>query len=195
MNKLNKDIKIIKDSYPIKTSFNFIEDDEERYNKLSIICFAIFLAVLVIFTKFGVIDTLSKTSALQANYSSVESTNNSLKEQLTDYDEIAKKYNEIAGDFLTENEVNSLNRDTIIKMLDESVFPYVDITNFTASGNQISIFTDETDLNTVSKVLEILQDDERTSYVSISRTLSNSDNNERVTADIEIVIKNMEGSN
>lgn len=150
---------------------------------------------MVIFTKFGVIDTLSKTSALQANYSSVESTNNSLKEQLTDYDEIAKKYNEIAGDFLTENEVNSLNRDTIIKMLDESVFPYVDITNFTASGNQISIFTDETDLNTVSKVLEILQDDERTSYVSIFRTLSNSDNNERVTADIEIVIKNMEGSN
>lgn len=193
--KLNKEIKLSKDVYPSKRTFNFIKDTEARQNKISLIVFGIFLVALVLFTKFGVIDTLSKTSALQSSYNSVKSTNDSLNEQLANYDEVAEKYNEMVGDFLTENEANSLNRDTIIDMLDEDVLPYVSITSFSVSGNQVSVFTGVTDLATVSNVLNILQNDSRTSYVSISRTLADSSNSERVTADIEIVVKDMEGSN
>lgn len=193
--KLNKEIKLSKDVYPSKRTFNFIKDTEARQNKISLIVFGIFLVALVLFTKFGVIDTLSKTSALQSSYNSVKSANDSLNEQLANYDEVTEKYNEMVGDFLTENEANSLNRDTIIDMLDEDVLPYVSITSFSVSGNQVSVFTGVTDLATVSNVLNILQNDSRTSYVSISRTLADSSNSERVTADIEIVVKDMEGSN
>lgn len=193
--KLNKEIKLSKDVYPFKRSFNFIKDTEAKQNKISLIAFGIFLVALLAFTKFGVIDTLSKTSALEANYNSVKSTNDTLNEQLSNYDEVSEKYNEMVGDFLTETEANSLNRDVIIKMLDEDILPYVDITNFQISGNQVSVYTGVTSLDTVSNVLNILQNDSRTSYVSISRTLADSSNSEQVTADIEITVKDMEGSN
>lgn len=193
--KLNKEIKLSKDVYPSKRSMNFIIDNEAKYNKISLICFGIFLVALLAFTKFGVIDTLNKTSKLQSDYNSVSSTNDSLNEQLANYDEVSEKYNEIVGDFLTETEANSLNRTDIIAMLDEDILPYVDITNFTVSGNQISVFTGVTDLDTVSRILNILQNDARTSYVTISRTLADSDNTNQVTADIEITYKDMEGSN
>lgn len=188
-NALSKEIKLTKDVYPSKRSMNFISDNEAKYNKISLIVFIVFILGLLAFTKFGVLDTLSKTNALESNYSSYQSTIDSLNEQLANYDEINTKYNELVGDFLTESEANSLNRMDIIDMLDEDVMPYVDITNFSVSGNQISVYTGVTDLNTVSKVLGILQNDDRTSYVTISRTLADSDNNEKVTADIEITYK------
>lgn len=185
-NVLSKEIKLNKDVYPTKRSMNFIVDNEAKYNKISLVVFIIFMLGLLAFTKFGVIDTLTKTSALESNYNSYQSSIDSLNEQLSKYDEVNEKYNELVGDFLTESEANSLNRMDIIDMLDDDVLPYVDITNFSVSGNQISVYTDVTDLNTVSKVLGILQNDDRTSYVTISRTLADSSNDQLVTADIEI---------
>lgn len=185
-NVLSKEIKLNKDVYPSKRSMNFIVDNEAKYNKISLVVFIIFMLGLLAFTKFGVIDTLTKTSALESNYNSYQSSIDSLNEQLSKYDEVNEKYNELVGDFLTESEANSLNRMDIIDMLDDDVLPYVDITNFSVSGNQISVYTDVTDLNTVSKVLGILQNDDRTSYVTISRTLADSSNDQLVTADIEI---------
>lgn len=193
-NKLNKEIKLVKDVYPSKRSMNFIVDNEAKYNKLSVIVFGVFIVVLLAFTKFGVIDTLTKTSALESNYNTYQSQIDTLNEQLSNYDEVSEKYNEIVGDFLTESEANSLNRMDIIDMLEKDVMSYVDITNFSVSGNQISVYTGVTDLNTVSRVLNVLQSDSRTSYVSISRTIANSDNSELVTADIEITYKDMEES-
>lgn len=191
---LSKEIKLTKDVYPTKRSLNFIVDKEAKYNKISIIVFGLFIIGLLAFTKFGVIDTLSKTSSLESDYNSYQSQIDTLNEQLSNYDEVSEKYNEMVGDFLTETEANSLNRMDIIDMLESDVLPYVDITNFTVSGNQISVYTGVTDLSTVSRVLGILQNDSRTSYVSISRTLADSDNSERVTADIEITYKDMEES-
>lgn len=192
-NKLNKEIKLTKDVYPTKRSINFIKDDEAKQNKISLITFIVFILVLGLFTKFGVLDTISKTNKLESDYNSQQATINSLNEQLASYDELNEKYNEMIGDFLTEDEANSLNRMDIIALLDEDIMPYVDITNFSISGNQISVYTGVTDLNTVSQVLNILQNDSRTSYVSISRTLADSDDSSQVTADIEITYKDMEG--
>lgn len=192
---LSKKIKIGKDSYPTKTSMNFIVDEEAKTNKASLILFGIFLVALVLFTKFGVIDTLSKTNELQSNYTSAESQNETLSESLKDYDQVQEKYNEMIGDFLNEDEANSLNRNDIIAMLDEDVLPSVSITNFSITGNQVSVYTGVTDLNTVSKVLAILQNDERTEYVTVSRTLADSDDESKVTADIEITYQNIEGGN
>ena len=82
-----------------------------------------------------------------------------------------------------------------MRMIDEDVLPYVDITNFSISGNTISVYTGVTDLNTVSRVVSILQDDSRTQYVTVNRALADSEDNSKVTADIEITCVNLEGGN
>lgn len=190
---LSKEIKLGKDVYPSKKTMNFIVDENAKKNKASIILFCIFLVGLVFFTKFGVIDSLTKTSSLENNYKSYENEINALQAELSDYDEVEEKYNELVGDFLTDEEVNSLNRTDIIDMIDDDILPYVDVTNISISGNEVSVYTGVTDLNTVSKVLSVLQNDERTEYVTVSRTLADSSNTDLVTADIEITYKDLEG--
>ncbi len=192
-NVLTKEITLKKENYPTKRTMNFVVDKETQNNKISLICFGVFLVLLALFTKFGVIDSLSKTSALESNYNSSNSALSALREELKDYDEVEEKYNTLVGSFLTDEEKSSLNRTDLIRMIDEDVLPYVDITNFSISGNTISVYTGVTDLNTISRVVTILQDDSRTQYVTVNRALANAEDSTKVTADIEITCVNLEG--
>lgn len=190
---LKKDIKVGKDSYPTKTTMNFIVDEQAKVNKISVIVFIFFLVLLALFTKFGVIDTLSKTSDLQSNYNSYQAQISDLTNQLKDYDEVEEKYNAMVGTYLNEDEASSVYQSDIVSLIDEDVMPYVSVTNYTISGNEITVYTGVTNLNTVSTVLAKLQADERTDYVTISRTLADSTDTNKVTADIQITYGNSEG--
>lgn len=192
---LSKDISLGLDSYPKKRTMNFVVDKEEKTNKIAVVCFGVFLVALLLFTKFGVIDTLSKTSALESNYNSSNAQLNELRAALSDYSEVEEKYNSLVGSFLTDEEKSSLNRTDIIRMLDQDVFAYVDVTSFSITGNTISIYTGVTDLNTVSRVVSVLQNDSRTEYVTVNRTLADSEDSSRITADIEVTCTNLEGGN
>ncbi len=194
-NLLSKDIKISKDSYPSKKTMNFISDKQSKTNKLSIVIFVFFMILLLIFTKFFVIDTVSKTNDLISAYNANKSELNSLNEKLNDYEEVEEKYNELVGVFLNDDEKNCLNRTDIIKLLDDDVLPYVEITNFTISSNSVNVYTGVCSLNTISNVLSILQNDDRTHYVTINRTVADSEDNSLVSAEILITFADLEGGN
>ncbi len=194
-NLLSKDIKINKDVYPSKKTMNFISDKQSKTNKLSIVIFVVFMVLLLIFTKFFVIDTVSKTNDLISAYNANKSELNSLNEKLSDYEQVEEKYNELVGVFLNDDEKNCLNRTDIIKLLDDDVLPYVEITNFTISSNSVNVYTGVCSLNTISNVLSILQNDDRTHYVTINRTVADSEDNSLVSAEILITFADLEGGN
>lgn len=195
-NLLSRDIKISKkESFPSKKTMNFVSDKQAKTNKLSIVIFVIFLVLLLIFTKFFVIDSISKTNDLISAYNANQSQLDALNEQLSDYEEIETKYNELVGVFLNDNEKNCLNRTDIIKLLDDDVLPYVDITNYTVSSNQVNVYTGVSSLSTISNVLDILQKDDRTHYVTINRTVADSEDNSLVSAEILITFADLEGGN
>ncbi len=191
---LSKEVKLKKVTYPTKKTMNFVEDVEAKNNKKSLILFGIFLVLLVLFTKFGVIDTLSKISKLESTYNASMEQINILNEELEDYDSVEEKYNSLVGSFLSDSEKYCLNRPDILKMIDENILPHVSITNIVISGEKINVYTSLTDLNTVSKVVDILQKDERTTYVTVLSTVADSDDSGKVSATIEITCKN-EGGN
>ncbi len=190
---LTKEITLKKENYPTKRTMNFVVDKEAQNNKVSLICFGIFLVFLVLFTKFGVIDSITKTNILESNYNSSNSALNTLREELSDYDEVEEQYDTLVGSFLTDEEKSSLNRLDLVRMIDEDVLPYVDVTNFNITGNTITVYTGVTDLNTISRVVTILQEDSRTQYVTVNRALAKNEESTKVTADIEITCVNLEG--
>ncbi len=190
---LTKEITLKKENYPTKRTMNFVVDKEAQNNKISLICFGIFLVFLVLFTKFGVIDSITKTNILESNYNSSNSALNTLREELSDYDEVEEQYDTLVGSFLTDEEKSSLNRLDLVRMIDEDVLPYVDVTNFSITGNTITVYTGVTDLNTISRVVTILQEDSRTQYVTVNRALAKTEESTKVTADIEITCVNLEG--
>lgn len=191
---LSKDVSLKKNTYPSKKTMNFVENNEVKNNRTALIVFGVFLVFLVLFTKFGVIDRISETNALMSQYQTNSKQLDALKEELKDYDAIEEKYNALVGSFLSEGERNCLNRTDLLKMVDEDILPQVSVANISISDNKMSIYTSLTDLNTISRVVDILQKDERTSYVTVSSTVSDSEDSSKVSATIEITCQN-EGGN
>lgn len=190
---LSKEIKIKKDKYPTKRTMNFVEDKEASSNRKTVIIFAVFMIFLCLFTKFGVIDFLNKTSQLEADYNAGNAQIAELQEKLKDYSSVEEQYNSMVGSFLSDGEKYSLNRPEILKMVDEDILPIVSISGITINNENVSVYTGLADLNTISRVVDVLEKDERTDYVTVSRTVADGNDTGLVSATIEITCKNDEG--
>ena len=177
---LSKEIslKSKKGSYPTKTSMNFIKEDVSENKTVLTVCSVLF-AVFVL-------DPLTKMSKLESDYNALQSQIQALQADTADFNEVKARYNDLVGSFLTEDEKNSLNRTDVLNMIDQDIRSSVDVSSIRIHGNQISVYTAETDLSTVSHVISVLQSDERNDYVTVTTTSSNSSNSTAVTADIEI---------
>ena len=182
--KVNK--KGLSLSYPSKKTVNFVEDNTGKYNKISIIGFVIFMIALVIFTKFGVIDTLSKINSLESTYNSTMSTINEYNQKLSSYSEIEAKYNDLVGNYLTESEQLSTSRVQIINMLNKDFDGFDNIVNYTISGQNVTVYTSPMTLADVSKYLNVLQNDSSIIYATCKRTIYDSNDSSLVHGEFEI---------
>ena len=177
------------DTYPTKTSINFIDDTQEKVDRTALIIFPIFLILLVLFVKFMVIDPLAEVNAAEREYRQYETQLKALNAQLTDYDQVEAEYSEIVGDYLTETERSFLDRSEMLDMIEDDVFPYVEIQSIQVSGNIIRITTGTTNLDTVSSIVDKLLNDGRNSDVKVKTAKSDSQYNDSVTATMEITFQ------
>ncbi len=191
---LSKEVKLKKETFPKKKTMNFVVDSEAKTNRYSLIGFGIFIVLLILFTKFCVIDVIYKTNEIQSQYNTSNEQMDALNQQLKNYNVVEEKYNAMIGTFLTDSEKLCMNRTDLLKMVDEDILPYVSVTNISITNESISAYTGLTDLNTISKVVDLLQKDARTTYATVSRTTADSEDSSKVSATIEITCQT-EGGN
>ncbi len=191
---LSKEVKLKKETFPKKKTMNFVVDSEAKTNRYSLIGFGIFIVLLILFTKFCVIDVIYKTNEIQSQYNTSNEQMDALNQQLKNYNVVEEKYNAMIGTFLTDSEKLCMNRTDLLKMVDEDILPYVSVTNISITNESISVYTGLTDLNTISKVVDLLQKDARTTYATVSRTTADSEDSSKVSATIEITCQT-EGGN
>ncbi|MDD6258197.1 MAG: hypothetical protein PUA69_02960 [Erysipelotrichaceae bacterium] len=174
--------------YPSKTTMNFIpEADRNSRNGVNIVWFVVFLLCLGVFVKFMVIDQLQKVNEQEAQYNEMQAEISQLTSDNKDDKDLEAQYNDIVGSFLNDDERNSMNRSEMLKMIDDDIVPHVSVKSVSVTGNQITVTTGTTNLNTVSEIISILQKDDRNGYVTVTTTsASDSDQSDLVNAEIVI---------
>lgn len=196
-NILKKEIHPVKVHYPTKKVMNFVYDEQAKTDRHAIVIFVIFLLFLALFTKLFVIDPLNKVNQLESSYRQMADQVKQYQDSLGDYDTVKAAYDDKAGSFLTDEEKQDLNRTQILDMIQEDIAPYVGVTSIKISGAQVSVFTGDTTLDTVSGMIARLQADARNGYVTVTTTSgSDQSDNDLVQADIEITYGSVtEGGN
>lgn len=180
-------------NYPKKKNINFIVDNTEKYNKISIFCFVIFMIFLVFFTKFAVIDTLSAVNKLESNYNSVLSQIEAYNAKMSDYDEVETRYNDLVGDFLTYDEQLSTSRSQIINMIDGDIgFEHVE--NYTIDGQTIIVYTTAMSIKDVTSILNVLQADSNVSFATCKSTIYDKNDESLVHGEFEIIYNTIGGN-
>lgn len=181
-------------TYPKKKTINFVVDNTEKYNKISLVCFGLFLIVLVLFTKFAVIDTLSAINKMESEYNSYLSQIEAYNAKMSDYDEVEARYNDLVGDYLTNSEQVSTSRMQIINMIKKDFGGFNHIINYTIDGENVIAYTTAMSLKEVTNILETLQNDPNVSFATCKKTIYDDKDSSLVHGEFEIIYDTIGGN-
>lgn len=164
--------------YPDKEVINFIgSDNRKKSDGKALVIFTLFMAALLVFIYFGVIKQLDRIDEAETIYKEAKITLDEYKTKNEELAGVAEEYNARVEMYYTDEESQYSNRKEIIDMLNEDVLPYLDDLSVVVSAdNQISIYANQADFESVSMVLDILKDDDRIYYVNV--TTSNQQSSE-----------------
>jgi hypothetical protein len=176
MSPLNKEIhlgKARKD--PEKTSINLLYvEDRSRQNKTAIALFAVYLVLLFFFTRFGVIGQLQRISAMESEYSTLQSQVDALKNSNAGYDAVRAEYSHYGNGYLNDDEKAQQDRMKILDVIEDKLLPSDALQDITITQNTATLTINSEKLKNVSEIVADLESDPIVSYVTVTQSTGNA---------------------
>ncbi len=176
-----------KNQYPSKFEINFVSDQKEKQSRALAGIIVVLLIILALFVKFGIIDQIARVNRAKKHYEETEARLEDYRKQMESFKDVMDTYNEMTGAFMDEGEKGVIDRMEIFDVLAEDVFQYVEVQSINISdSNVIRITTSSTTISNVSEITHVLLADPRISYANARTAKVDVDNENIVTATIEI---------
>ena len=169
--------------YPTRYYINLYKDETKGKSKYSFIALGVFIVFLALFAKFGIYDQVEKVNAASRAYNKAMDELLAVQQSNKEYEEVKKMYDEVTDWYMSEEEQKEVDKINVFRMLEDDMMPYVGIKSVQISGNKVAVQTGVTTLDVVSKFVEILQNDERNGFVTVT-TANASNGKDQVTNDI-----------
>lgn len=164
---MKKKIRTVK--YPEKTSINLLmAQDGEMNNKNQIALFILFLVLLGLFTKFGVIDRMQAAFDAKEKYTIAEEQLSQLQQSNEDYDVIREQYSHYGNGYLNDEEKAEIDRMEILALLDTQIMNKADVQSIDIVGNEITVIIDKIKLKTISGIVTTLESNDKVTFVTVS---------------------------
>lgn len=177
-----------KDSYPTKTFINLVAVEQQRGSRATYVAlFAIGLVLIALFAKFAVVDPLAASAASGRDVAAAQAQLDALRDKNADYAELNKQYARYVVTGLSEEEMNLVDRDTVLDLLEQKVLSVGYLSSLKVSGNKATVTCLGVDLTKVSHLVQDLEGDDRVAHVTVSTAQGETD--AVASATIEIAFK------
>lgn len=162
-----------------KTTMNFARR-ESSFNVKKMIPVILILAVAIaLFVKFGVIDQLDKKLAAYNEIAEKQAVIDEMEMKLTGYDELYAKYGRYSYGWMDDNEVNTIDRIEILKLVESKVMRSARIDDISINGDVITMNLSGITLQNTSDIVKALEQDELVKSVAVySATAQDAENAE-----------------
>ena len=173
-------------AYPVKTSINLVDTQQQRGNLLAQLgLFAIALVLIGVFAKFAVVDPLAASAASSNEVSAAQARLDVLAAENADYAELNAQYDRYVVPGLSEEEQNLVDRDVVLNLLQQKVMGVGHLSSLRMEKNTATVTCLGADLNEVSALVESLESDQRVAHVTVST--AQGENDSSTSATIQIV--------
>ena len=157
-------------AYPVKTSINLVDTQQQRGNLLAQLgLFAIALVLIGVFAKFAVVDPLAASAASSNEVSAAQARLDVLAAENADYAELNAQY----------------DRYVVPNLLQQKVMGVGHLSSLRMEKNTATVTCLGADLNEVSALVESLESDQRVAHVTVST--AQGENDSSTSATIQIV--------
>ena len=156
---MNLKTNLGKPKYPSKTTINMAMKEKSPVNIRTLVIGIAAIVVLVICAaKFGAIDQLSRLSEAENDYNRMNSANEAMLNQLSDYDDVVKEYRLYSTDWMEDYGSDStVSRQDVLDMVEQYLMPEGKVLGVNISGDVAVIRMSGMTLNQISQIFEELK--------------------------------------
>ena len=192
---------------PEKRTINLAGIGEKPINiAVAIPAIILIIAAAVLLSKFAVIDRLAAMNRAQAEANAVQKELSSCYARMQDYGELSEKYAHYTYSDMTAEELNRADRVAVVNMIETVIQPRADLKTWTLSKNQVSLSITGKDLEEISQLVSLIEEQEWVSYCTVAnantteadRDSTLSEDEDRaltVTSNITIYLKSQQEVN
>lgn len=165
-------------SMPTKRHINlYISDNQKKkVDKKAVVAAVLYVAAVLIFVKFLILDTMAKTSAVKKEYQMAEDNLEVLRVANKDFDEVLAQYSRFGNNFMKPAELAQRDRMEILDLIDRDFMGKDGLISVNVTDNSATMEITSELLADVSSLVKTLEDEPIVYYVTVSRAATQKPN-------------------
>ena len=168
---------------PVKRSINLAMTDEKPVNlKVGIPAFILILVAAFAFGKFAVADRLLEVSRAEAEVAALRSELNAAYDRFYSFGALTEIYAHYTYSGMTEEEASRADRASAIALIRRVILPRGQVSNWTLSGNVLTLNFVCDDLRVVNRTVQDIESDQHVNFCTVN-TAATNDNYNNIYAD------------
>lgn len=173
-----------------KHTINLMYTEQAKGNNPKIVlpvAVLVFLLILL-FTKFMVIDKVATAMRAEAEIQSVRTQTEALRQQNQNYDKIKAEYNRFSNAAYNDEELSLIGVDHVLTLIDNRIIQRADIESCVYGENVLNVVLSDVTLQETSDIVSLLYQDPYVTEVSVSTASTNEQENptQKVVANMTI---------
>lgn len=152
---------------PAKLTMNFVRHKISFNFRLIIPVLVLVVVASLLFLKFGILDPLQKKAIAMNDLASRQELLSSMSGKLAEYDELAAEYGRYSYGWMSDTEVNLIDRLDAMDLLEEKVATLATIENFAINNNVLTMNIRGVTLDQASGIVEDLETSEIVSRATV----------------------------
>ena len=173
--------------YPVKKTINLMYKEKTKSDiAFTLFIFMLYLVALYFFSKYGVNAQLKKADDAENYYKQKLDELHALQAENNEFGNVITEYSHYGNGFLTEGELASQDRITMLNIIDQRIHTTGGIQNIKISDNVAKINLGVSEAELIPEIIKQLEESEYVSYVT-AQTANTVDkrNNVDVVVDSE----------
>ena len=190
-NKIKK--TSVRAKYPTKRYINFANVGVKTTDKKMVVAVIVVIAAAAaIFAMYGVVGRFMSLSRAQAEADNVQAQLDAGYAQIANYDVTEDEYAHYTFSGMSDTELAQVEREDVLRLLDETVIGKCEIENWSVAENILNIRLVDSTLNDVNSIMQDINADDLVSYCTVSTAVKDDGRDDvgkaMVTADIVVYL-------
>ena len=131
------------------------------------------LIAAALFSKFFVIDRLAEVNAAQSKVYNLQSQLDAGYRELADFDDLSNLYAHYTYSGFTNEELNRTDRVDVLHLIRTMVIPYSEVSSWSMSGNQLTMYLKADSLQQVNLIVQQLEAQDLVDYCTVNTANTN----------------------
>jgi len=174
---------------PTKATMNFARRKSEFNYKKMLPIIAVLIIAVALFVKLGILNPIDKKVAALTDLSAKQNELAVMNAKLTGYDDLYAEYGRYSYGWMSDSEINTVDRMSILELVEKKIMPMAGISDFAINNNVLTLDLTGISLEQTSAIVKVLEQDELVESATVYSASAENDGEAQVFMSVVLTVE------